>query len=325
MALNTDDSELGPPPGDAAPQAAPSDETAGRHTPADHRRRSGGLVEHRPGAHLLGHPPSRRYANCDCGGFVAAIIVFWLNRRRNKGILAWLAIAGLVIVSGSAIAGLLLDSEKAYLANDPIGDGITVLVALGSVLIGRPIVGYIACEVFPRATSQLHATDRVFVQITLLLAAKDLITGGARVAPRRLDTDGYLLFSRVVSWPLNALFFYAAYRMTIRANRGERLAAPRGSSARKAIDARMTARSTTSHLIDEAAALLRIAPAALAAAVEESAPPGRAAQRQSLHPARAGTPSPARVRRHLRRRPTRFGVAGRRLALRADCMSELIA
>ena len=33
----------------------------------------------------------------------------------------------------------------------------------------------------------------------------------------------------------------------------------------------MTARSTTTHLIDEAAALLRITPAALAAAVEESA------------------------------------------------------
>ena len=233
MALNTDDSELGPPPGDAAPQAAPSDETADATPPPTTVVDPAVWWSIAPVLIFWG---TRQVADTQiaiAAGFVAAVVVFWLNRRRKKGILAWLAIAGLVIVSGSAIAGLLLDSEKAYLANDPIGDGITVLVALGSVFIGRPIVGYIACEVFPRATSQLHATDRVFVQITLLLAAKDLITGGARVVLLdSLDTDGYLLFSRIVSWPLNALFFYAAYRMTIRANRGERQAAPRGSPTR---------------------------------------------------------------------------------------------
>ncbi len=152
-------------------------------------------------------------------GFAAAVVVFWMNRRRKKGLLAWLALGGLVIISGSAIAGLVLDSEKAYLSSDPIGDGITVLVALGSVAIGRPIVGLLACEIFPRFTSHLQGADRVFVAVTLLLAAKDLTTGVARIfLLDSLDTDGYLLFSRVVSWPLNALYFYVAYRMIDRAN-----------------------------------------------------------------------------------------------------------
>ena len=165
-------------------------------------------------------------------GFAAAIVVFYLNRKREKGILAWVALAGLVIVSGSAIAGLILDSEKAYLANDPIGDGITVLVALGSVLIGKPIIGLLACEIFPRLTRYLQYGDRVFVQVTLMLAAKDLTTGIARVfLLDSLDTDGYLIFSRVVSWPINAVFFYLAYRMIKRANREARPAANRRASA----------------------------------------------------------------------------------------------
>ncbi len=161
-------------------------------------------------------------------GFAAAVIIFYLNRKREKGILAWIALAGLVIVSGSAVAGLILDSEKAYLANDPIGDGITVLVALGSVLIGKPIIGLLACEIFPRLTRYLHYGDRVFVQVTLMLAAKDLTTGIARVfLLDALDTDGYLIFSRVVSWPINAVFFYLAYRMIQRAGRNARPVASR--------------------------------------------------------------------------------------------------
>ena len=153
-------------------------------------------------------------------GFAAAVVVFWLNRRRKKGVIAWIALAGLLIVSGSAVAGLVLDSEKAYLSSDPIGDGITVLVALISVAVGRPIMGMVVCEVFPRFSSHLKASDRVFVIATLLLAAKDLTTGVARVfLLDGLDTDGYLIFSRVVSWPVNALYFYIAYRLIDRANR----------------------------------------------------------------------------------------------------------
>ena len=156
-------------------------------------------------------------------GFVAAVVVFYINRQRKKGTLAWIALMGLVIVSGSAIAGLVLDSEKAYLASDPVGDGITVLVALGSVLVGKPIIGLLACEIFPRATRYLHYGDRIFIQITLMLAAKDLATGVARVfLLDSLDTDGYLIFSRVVSWPINAVFFYLANRMIQRANRAAR-------------------------------------------------------------------------------------------------------
>ena len=165
-------------------------------------------------------------------GFATAVVVFYLNRKRKKGILSWIALGGLVIVSGSAIAGLVLDSEKAYLANDPVGDAITVLVALGSVLIGKPIIGLLAVEVFPRLTRYLQYGDRVFVQITLMLAAKDLTTGVARVfLLDALDTDGYLIFSRVVSWPINAVFFYLAYRMIQRANRDARRAASREARA----------------------------------------------------------------------------------------------
>jgi len=232
MALNTDDSELGPAPGDAAPQAAPSDETADATPPPTTVVDPAVWWSIAPVLIFWG---TRQVADTQiaiAAGFVAAIIVFWLNRRRKKGILAWLAIAGLVIVSGSVFADLPLDSEKAYLANDPIGDGITVLVALGSVLIGKPIIGLLACEIFPRLTRYLQYGDRVFVQVTLMLAAKDLTTGIARVfLLDSLDTDGYLIFSRVVSWPINAVFFYLAYRMIKRANREARPAANRRASA----------------------------------------------------------------------------------------------
>ncbi len=66
-------------------------------------------------------------------GLVASILVFFINRRRGAtGILAILCI---VIAGEASIVGIVLGSENAYLANDPIGDNIIMTISVTVCII----------------------------------------------------------------------------------------------------------------------------------------------------------------------------------------------
>ena len=144
-------------------------------------------------------------------GFAAALLVVWITRGK-RGVIGWLALAGLVIVGGAAIAGIVLDSDKVFLANDPIGDFIGAAVFLGSAVIGRPLVGLLACEIYPNLATYLRARDRVFAGLSLFWAVQNATTGGIRVVLLdSLSANDYILWSRVVSWPLGIAGFAFTY------------------------------------------------------------------------------------------------------------------
>ena len=66
--------------------------------------------------------------------FGVALFVFTF--KRHTGAIGLLAVLGLVIVAGGALAGLVLNSDKAYLANDVVGDFVTAAVAAGACCTG---------------------------------------------------------------------------------------------------------------------------------------------------------------------------------------------
>jgi hypothetical protein len=72
-------------------------------------------------------------------GFVTSIIVF--ARTRQRGAIGALAVISIVVAGGAAIAGIAVESERVYLANDPVGDVISVLIGLGSIALRRPMFG----------------------------------------------------------------------------------------------------------------------------------------------------------------------------------------
>ena len=132
-----------------------------------------------------------------------ALVVFATNRHR--GAIGLLALMAVVVVAGGGAAGIVLDSDKAFLANDVVGDLLTVGVALASVLYGRPLFGLMARELSPRLQHVLAERHRVFVLLTLVWALAKAATGSVRIVLLdHLSASEYVLWSRVVSVPLNA-------------------------------------------------------------------------------------------------------------------------
>ncbi len=163
-------------------------------------------------------------------GFAAALLVFAVNRQR--GTIGYLALAGMVVVGGASLAGIVLDSDKAFLANDAVGDFVAMFAFAGSVLIGRPLLGVLVCEVFPRLSSVLGPRHPVFVRLSLLWAVQNLLTGVVRVVMlQEFSTDEYILFSRAVSWPLGLGLFAVSSFLIARAVRERVLAAQTGDGS----------------------------------------------------------------------------------------------
>ena len=153
-------------------------------------------------------------------GFVAALLVFL--RTRKSGLIGYLAIGGIVIVGGAALVGVILDSDKAFFASDAIGDFLWMGALLVSVVVGRPLIGVFVREMFPGLRDWLPETHRVFVGLTIAWALENILTAVIRlIMLDSLSTDAYILWSRVVTWPLNLGLFALSYYLVWRAVRSE--------------------------------------------------------------------------------------------------------
>ena len=153
-------------------------------------------------------------------GFVAAVLVFL--RTRKSGVIGYLAIGGIVIVGGTAVVGIILDSDKAFFASDAIGDFLWMGAFLVSVVVGRPLIGVFVREMFPGVRDWIPETHRVFVALSLAWAVQNVVTAVIRIILLdSLSTDSYLLWSRVATWPLNIGLFAISYYVIAHAIRGE--------------------------------------------------------------------------------------------------------
>ncbi|MFN0147011.1 MAG: hypothetical protein ACKVT1_10895 [Dehalococcoidia bacterium] len=140
------------------------------------------------------------------GGFIASAAVFYYNRKDR--LIGALTAFGFVVVGASAVAGIVWDSEKAYLASGPIADFLFVPLFAVSIALRKPLIGGIARELFPQVATRLPINAPVFVGLTIAWAVYNIVHGVFRVyLLRELSVGEYIIWSRVLTWPVLAVLF----------------------------------------------------------------------------------------------------------------------
>ena len=155
------------------------------------------------------------------GGFVAVTFVFFTTRETP--VLRLIAIYGYVITAGSALAGILLTSEKAYLAAGPIGDALILPLYAWTLWRGWPLVGAIGREISPTMVGTLPVNAPIFVKVTLVWAAyeatKALVLTWMLL---NLSIGEYLIWGRVFGWPTTAALVFICGTFVLREARRHR-------------------------------------------------------------------------------------------------------
>ena len=148
--------------------------------------------------------------------FAVSAVVF--VRFPASGVIRALTIISFVVVFASAVVGLALDSGKAFVAQNMVGDFLISAIFLGSVLVGRPMIGAIAREMVPAIQPIMPINHAVFVKLTLLNVGVNLVSGVLRLfLLDALSENQYVIVSRVLGLPLGVAFFLYAYREITRA------------------------------------------------------------------------------------------------------------
>ena len=152
------------------------------------------------------------------GGFLAYCVVFYINRHNR--FISGLTAFGFVIVATSAALGIFTESEKAYLASGPIADFLFIPIHLVSAYMRKPILGGLARELFPDYAGRLPADHRVFMGLSFAYAAHDLCQGIFRVVLlRELSVGQYIIYSRLLFWPITGTLLVVTILLIYRAAR----------------------------------------------------------------------------------------------------------
>ncbi len=155
------------------------------------------------------------------GGFAAVTVVFFTTRETP--VLRLIAIYGYVITAGSALAGILLTSEKAYLAAGPVGDALILPLYAWTLWRGWPLIGAIGREISPRMVGTLPVNAPIFVKVTLVWAAyeatKALVLTWMLL---NLSIGEYLIWGRVFGWPTTAALVFICGIFVLREARRHR-------------------------------------------------------------------------------------------------------
>jgi hypothetical protein len=141
--------------------------------------------------------------------FIAATAVFFY--ARDSGIIRLLAVLSFSAVTIAAIAGAVLNSDKAFLANDVIFDYTTVVVSIISIYKGKPLFRLIMYEMYPGLKSLLPEAHRVFITTTIILALHSIVIGTTRIFLIATQSVGeYIIWSRVTSLTVNTIVITSA-------------------------------------------------------------------------------------------------------------------
>src|SRR5690606_22127869 len=94
---------------------------------------------------------------------------------------------------------------KTFLASGPISDFLFVPLYLGSILVGRPIIGGIVRELVPVVRDHVPEKAPIWAWLTLAWAVCNLSQGFLRLwLLSNLSVGEYLVWSRVLAWPMSA-------------------------------------------------------------------------------------------------------------------------
>lgn len=141
--------------------------------------------------------------------FIAATAVFFY--ARDSGIIRLLAVLSFTAVSIAALAGAILNSDKAFLANDVIFDYTTVVVSIISIYKGKPLFRLIMYEMYPGLKNLLPEGHRVFITTTIILALHSIAIGTTRIFLIATQSVGeYIIWSRVTSVTVNTIVITSA-------------------------------------------------------------------------------------------------------------------
>ncbi|HVX18482.1 MAG TPA: VC0807 family protein [Acidimicrobiales bacterium] len=141
-------------------------------------------------------------------GTIWSIGLIVVRRRRGEaaGALVWISLC-FVLVRGAA--GLLTSSGTVYFGPGVATNFLVALAFVVSVLVRRPLVGYIALVFypFPDEIRSHDAYRRAFSRLSLAWAALLVATGTAQgVALLTASTNQFLLV-RSAGWPFTAGLF----------------------------------------------------------------------------------------------------------------------
>lgn len=137
--------------------------------------------------------------------FLVSIVVFWHNR--SSGIIRFLTVLGFSLVAVAAVIGLILDNDKIFVAQNIATDFAIVAVSIGSIMVGKPLIGALARELTPGIRSVMAIDHPVFVKLTLINAALNVVTGVARIfLLQEVTANQYAVLSRVLFFPLSFAF-----------------------------------------------------------------------------------------------------------------------
>ncbi|MCY3601809.1 MAG: hypothetical protein OXH12_01905 [Chloroflexi bacterium] len=141
------------------------------------------------------------------GGFAAVTVVFLFTRETP--LLRLIAIYGYLVTAGSALAGILFASEKAYLAAGPVGDALILPLYAWTLWRGWPLIGAIGREISPSMVGNLPVNAPIFVKVTLVWAGYEAVKALVLTwMLLNLSIGEYLVYGRLFGWPTTAALVF---------------------------------------------------------------------------------------------------------------------
>jgi hypothetical protein len=144
--------------------------------------------------------------------WAVSLIVARRRAGTAAGPMVWFSL-GYALIRGAA--GIVTGSGAVYFGPGAAGNLLGGLAFVGSVLVGRPIVGSIATIFyrFPDEVRRGRAHRRVFSHLTLAWAALLIFTGVLQIALLVATTaNAYLIVRSLVTWPLILGLFVISLR-----------------------------------------------------------------------------------------------------------------
>src|SRR3954470_7527417 len=139
------------------------------------------------------------------------------SRGQSAGALVWFSL-GFVLLRG--VAGVLTRSDAVYFGPGIVNNFVIAAAFAVSVVVRRPIVGYIAPVFyrFPDAVRKHPTYTKVFGRLTLAWSAQLLATGLFQIwLITNTSTNTYVLMRTVASLPLMIALFVVSLRYPRRA------------------------------------------------------------------------------------------------------------
>lgn len=150
-------------------------------------------------------------------GIVAATVLAvvawrWEVRRERPGLMARI---GLVLVLLQAAIGLIADDARVYLAQPVLISGVYGLVFLVSAVVGRPLAGTFATEMyaFPDEVKASETFRRVFGRVSLAWGCYLVLRSVVRMLVlSQSSVDAFVLVNFVTGFPfMTALITWSVW------------------------------------------------------------------------------------------------------------------